>query len=901
MHAVFYPSPYASQLFSPGIVGVFFLLLIGIDSTLLCLRGWKNFRVLVTLLLTFYLGIESLYLPLYANPNTALDYYVLFYSYLYLFGMVCRWTGLWLEKKLKDTKFDNALPYISVILGGLSIWWSSVMFWEGHVLLVTIGTLAFCAYCLPHQIKDRKHQDSFKTYDDLAGEGVETKSRLSLRLIYYTTQFFAFLYLGWRLFFTLPVQYGWFDALCGILLFAVEALGIAEYILTFQILSAAKTYPLPLVLEEQFPDIDVFIATYNEDAALVEKTIQAAKDMEYPDPDKVHIYVCDDGDRPAMKALANKLGVHYLRRDGNKGAKAGNLNNALAHSNSPLIVTFDADMIPRSNFLMETVPYFVDAENRGKDISLGFVQTPQAFYNPDLFQSNLYLDYVIPNEQDFFYRNIETAKTQSNSVIYGGSNTVLSRQALNDAGGFFEDAITEDFATGLNIQKQGYVSLALDTPLASGLSAEDFPSLVQQRVRWGRGVINTLHSLKIFSSSQLSAQQKLSYWTSIWYWFNPLKRFIYFLMPILASVFAVPVVVCQLPQILIFWIPVQVFTLWTFSALSGNARSTAWSNLYETILFPFLVIPVFAETLGFSLKTFKVTKKGEGDTGMPFLFWIPFLILSVFTILGILFSLRNVFVLHVYGSLVTLFWLVYNMAMLVLALLFLKGKGKKDIYPLRKLNVQTLLDVDDVWHAGISTGADEKELETVSDQDLNLSPDKTYAMVLRNVFDPEGNENDPVFLQVRLLDKQTSDHLYSYRFGIESCQNPPSFWRLLYDRPVDMDLSQSSLGLARLIVWNIGRRLGIQKKDVRAPEIVLDKEVKAELPSGTPYKMVFVQSASWNRLKVNGRGYPHSLVFYLDGWMGMPLKIRCTKTRTIGDWTFFKVDNPEDILRAYNI
>ncbi|MES0857876.1 glycosyltransferase, partial [Geobacillus sp. G4] len=80
------------------------------------------------------------------------------------------------------------------------------------------------------------------------------------------------------------------------------------------------------------------------------------------------------------------------------------LNNALSKTSSPLIATFDADMIPQHTFLMKTVPYFLLStfiEEKGrwrlrredeidKKFKLGLVQTPQSFYNPDLFQFNLY-------------------------------------------------------------------------------------------------------------------------------------------------------------------------------------------------------------------------------------------------------------------------------------------------------------------------------------------------------------------------------------------------------------------------------------------------------------------------------------------------------------------------------
>jgi cellulose synthase (UDP-forming) len=182
--------------------------------------------------------------------------------------------------------------------------------------------------------------------------------------------------------------------------------------------------------------------------------------MDYPDRNKVHIYLCDDGRRKEVQKLAGKLHVGYITRDTNAGAKAGNLNNALSKTASPYVVTFDADMIANHSFLMETMPYFADAEAKNKGlaeeekIEMGFIQTPQTFYNPDLFQQNLLSRKRVSNEQDYFYRCIESAKTQSNSVIYGGSNTVLSRKALEDAGGFYTEAITEDFATGLLIQKK---------------------------------------------------------------------------------------------------------------------------------------------------------------------------------------------------------------------------------------------------------------------------------------------------------------------------------------------------------------------------------------------------------------------------------------------------------------
>lgn len=321
----------------------------------------------------------------------------------------------------------------------------------------------------------------------------KNKKWFSLSSVYQIALFFSSLYILWRVLFTIPSVSQPLTFALGILLLGIELVGLIEFMVNFKIMSNKKNYPLPSIPEDPalFPDVDVFIATYNEDERLLYKTINGCKRMLYPDKSKVHIYLCDDGRRVTAKELAESMGIGYFTRDNNEGAKAGNLNNALRQTSSPIIVTFDADMIPHSSFLMKTVPYFIDAKlrNEGKDkseqIPLGFLQTPQTFYNWDLFQYHLYAEQDVANEQDYFYREIEVAKTNSNSVIYGGSNTLITREALDSVGGFYTKAITEDFATGLLIERNGFVSLAISEPLASGLAPEDLPSLIQQRIRWG--------------------------------------------------------------------------------------------------------------------------------------------------------------------------------------------------------------------------------------------------------------------------------------------------------------------------------------------------------------------------------------------------------------------------------
>ena len=281
-----------------------------------------------------------------------------------------------------------------------------------------------------------------------------------------------------------------------------------------------------------------------------------------------------------------------------------------------------------------------------------------------------------PNEQDFFYRTIEPAKTATNSVIYGGSNTVLSRRALEDIGGFYTGSITEDFATGLLIEAAGYVTLALPEPLASGQTPHTFREHIQQRTRWGRGVIVTARKLKLWGRKELTIRQKTSYWSSVVYWYSPIKNLIYLLSPLLYAVLAVPVFRCSWLELLVFWLPMFVMQDLSLRLSSRNAISTKWSGIYETSVMPHLLIPIIKETLGISLSRFKVTDKSrrDGKRQRDLRSMIPFLILAVLSLAGIVRVLAAFEAMQTVSLLILLFWIVRNLYFLVMALFLVDGR-----------------------------------------------------------------------------------------------------------------------------------------------------------------------------------------------------------------------------------
>lgn len=616
-------------------------------------------------------------------------------------------------------------------------------------------------------------------------------------------------YLIWRTLYTVPLHDGIISAVAGISLLVVEIVGMFEAFVHYFNMHRIENHPVPVVPLEEYPDVDVFIATYNEPTELLYKTINGCVHMDYPDKSKVHIYICDDGRRAEVKQLAEQMHVNYLDREDNKGAKAGNLNHALSVTSSPLIATFDADMIPQHEFLVDTVAYFVDQEIKNREleekdrIKIGFIQTPQSFYNPDLFQFNLFSESRIPNEQDYFYKDVQVARNKSNCVIYGGSNTVISREALNDVGGFFTKSITEDFATGIKIQQKGYICYAINKVLASGLSPTDLKSLINQRIRWGRGCIQTGRRVHICLSRHLSLAQKANYLASIWYWYASWKRLIYIMSPILFATFGVLVVKCSLIEVLIFWLPMYISSNISLKMMSRNIRTTKWTNLYETTIFPFMMIPVLLETFGISMKKFKVTQKdAKQNKKKDWVYAIPHTILIILSVIGIANCIRWTFTTGRIDYFVILFWLFVNLFNLVMSLFFVMGRNAVRKNERQVAEIPCTITARYGSYKGVTRDISEGGVAVIIPYAFDVDEEEICGIQL-------DSDRYHAAIEGKIVSVTKSKQGWCYVFGVTGLKDSrQDFLQLIYDRepslPDNLDESLSSFDDLRL---NITRRV----------------------------------------------------------------------------------------------
>lgn len=686
------------------------------------------------------------------------------------------------------------------------------------------------------------------------------------------------IYLTWRIFFTIPVGEDTFSLVWGIALLVVEVLGMFEACVHFKNMSNIESPEKPEISDEQYLDVDVFIATYNEPYELLYKTVNGCVNMDYPDKSKVHIYICDDSDRDEMKALAKEFGINYITRTDRKGAKAGNFNNALKHTNSPFVVTFDADMIPMRDFLMSTIPYFYLTEK------VGFVQTPQSFYNPDLFQYNLFSENRIPNEQDYFYRDIQVSRNKSNSVIYGGSNTIISRKALEEAGGFYTESITEDFATGMIIESLGYRCYAIDEVHASGLSPSDLKTLIKQRDRWARGCIQAGKKLNILFRKGLSFAQKVSYITAISYWYACIKRLIYILSPILFAVFGFTIVKCNLIETVIFWLPMYILNSMSLKMLSNNIRSVKWTNVYETIMFPSLIPSVILETFGISKNVFSVTKKdgADDDTAYRVRCAIPHIILAVLSIIGIWNCISYMFTTGSIGSSVVLFWLCFNLYTILMSIFFMFGRkifrNSERFYVetsciVTQGNYEISCKTKDISETGFAIILDKPEyIDYHKEHKVKIKTDKyetEFTAFIVHVDDFNGR--------------------WKYAFAIEeiSDENKRNYLHIIYDReptlPKVIENHNSVFDDLRINIMKRGKKtIHFNRK---LPRVQLLKKLRT-----TDGMEVVLKNLNYEYVLIAGTT---SEKVTLD--LGHNIFMKCTLSKVIGDEILYAIDNFEEL------
>ncbi|MEA2707101.1 MAG: hypothetical protein QOH22_1889 [Gemmatimonadaceae bacterium] len=371
--------------------------------------------------------------------------------------------------------------------------------------------------------------------------------------------------------------------------------------------------------------VDVFITNFDEPLEVLRRTAIGARAIKYPH----RTFMLDDGKRDEVKAMADALGIGYIRREGNEHAKAGNLNNALQVTDGEFILQLDADHVPLPNILDRLLGYFGDGR-------VAFVQSPQDFYNTDSFTHVVNEEgRSLWEENRIFFSLLQPGKDTWNAAFFCGSCGILRRTAFDEIGGFSTKTITEDMETSIVLHGRGWKSVYHGETLAYGLAPSSAFAYHVQRLRWGQGSMQILRKLNPLFYPGLTIPQRLAYLSSTATYLDGVQKLIFYLAPVVFFLTGwLPVNVTN-AQLVTRLVPYVLLTIISFEMLS---RGTGWILISERYNMAKFWTYIRACSGFFAKKPlkFNVTPKGTGE--VPFETYAPQLFLLILSVASVIWA-----------------------------------------------------------------------------------------------------------------------------------------------------------------------------------------------------------------------------------------------------------------------
>ncbi|OAM89563.1 glycosyl transferase family 2 [Termitidicoccus mucosus] len=222
---------------------------------------------------------------------------------------------------------------------------------------------------------------------------------------------------------------------------------------------------------------------YNE-PLVVERLLEAVARLRWEEG-RLEIQILDDSTDETSRIIADWLAAHpreaarmrHVRRTNRAGYKAGALAQGMTLTSADFLAIFDADFRPAPDFLETTIPYFSDPK-------VGAVQARWEFSNRRAslltrFQA-IFLDAHFVVEQ--------AARFGSGLFFnFNGTAGVWRRAALEDAGGWSADTVTEDLDMSYRAQRRGWKFVYLRDYVVESELPEKMSAFKTQQYRWTKG------------------------------------------------------------------------------------------------------------------------------------------------------------------------------------------------------------------------------------------------------------------------------------------------------------------------------------------------------------------------------------------------------------------------------
>ncbi|MEO4706351.1 glycosyltransferase [Pediococcus pentosaceus] len=190
-------------------------------------------------------------------------------------------------------------------------------------------------------------------------------------------------------------------------------------------------------------------------------------------------------------------------------------------------------------------------------------------------------------------------------ALLTGSNAVFLREIVDKVGGFPTDTITEDFELGTKINSEGYISIATREPVSSGITPVDIKSVIKQRTRWARGVIQSCRNMHIFTNPKITLLNRIILINTWLYWWSFSRRLIYIAAPLLYALFKVQVVNANFWILMIVWAPGYFYCILFWEILPAILETNAGGESRKLSLLHICLFQLFWNQSGSKLRNLR--------------------------------------------------------------------------------------------------------------------------------------------------------------------------------------------------------------------------------------------------------------------------------------------------------
>lgn len=365
----------------------------------------------------------------------------------------------------------------------------------------------------------------------------------------------------------------------------------------------------------------------SESMDVIEEELQAIARVRYPHDS----WILDEGDEPAVRAMAARLGVRYFTRRGRPEynqpgppfqakTKAGNVNAWLAEHRGDyeFFVQFDIDHKPNPDYLDRVLGYFADT-------GVAWVQPPSVYGNMDNWVARGAAEQELvlqgPLQMGFY--------GQSEMPYIIGSHTAYRMSAVAEIGGF-QPTRAEDHLDTLVLAGHGYRGVFVPDVLAIGRGPETFDTYLLQHFAWATSLMevmlfHTRHWLR-----RLTARQILQFlFSQSWYPLWSTSIIVMFSIPPLALLTLERPTNVTLVSFFFHWFPLALVSsaiwLWTTQWQVPSDVRLSWRGVVLHVARWPIVWWALVNVLLRVRHSYMITRKGNGKAVSGFTFanqWI---------------------------------------------------------------------------------------------------------------------------------------------------------------------------------------------------------------------------------------------------------------------------------------